>query len=260
MAAMICLAGAVVMSGCATRASVREARTEFSAVKDQLEEIRKVQDETTRELGRTVGELRALQQSVAKNAEETKGVGLRAARFETRLADAEGVLKEVRRSVDDLAQRVATLASAPPPEPPPAPRERREPQAGSPEQAYASALNNYRTRELGQAVLEFMDFIAKYPKHQLTANAQYWIGEAYYAQRDYQQALVEFQKMVAQYAKGSKAPDALLKIGLCYRALYDPARAQEIWAQLLQEHPGSEAARKARSFMQARATSTRRTP
>ena len=44
-------------------------------------------------------------------------------------------------------------------------------------------------------MLDFIDFIAKYPKHPLAANAQYWIGEAYWAQRDYRQALVEFEKV-----------------------------------------------------------------
>ena len=66
---------------------------------------------------------------------------------------------------------------------------------GNPEQEYAAALATFRAREHGQAVLDFLDFIAKYPKHPLAANAQYWIGEAYYAQRDYRQALVEFEKV-----------------------------------------------------------------
>lgn len=243
----MCLVGGLLAAGCASRASVRQVNTEVMTVKNQLEELRRLQEGTGRELGRTVGELRGLEQSATRIAQEAKEMGLHVARFEARLADAEGALRGVRRSVDELAQRVTILASTPPVE-----RERREPQAGSAEQAYTSALNNYRTRELGQAVLEFMDFISKFPKHQLAANAQYWIGEAYYAQRDYQQALIEFQKMIEQYAKGDKVPDALLKIGLCYRALHDPGRAQETWQRLLQDYPGSEAARKARSFMQAR--------
>ncbi len=69
-------------------------------------------------------------------------------------------------------------------------------------------------REHGQAVLDFLDFIAKYPKHPLVANAQYWIGEAYYVQRDYRQALVEFQKVLESAPGSAKAGDALLKIGL----------------------------------------------
>src|SRR5262249_19765533 len=74
----------------------------------------------------------------------------------------------------------------------------------NPEQEYAAALATYRAREHGQAVIDFKDFIAQYPKHPLAGNAQYWIGEAYWAQRDYRQALIEFEKVFEH--RQAKAP------------------------------------------------------
>jgi tol-pal system protein YbgF len=118
---------------------------------------------------------------------------------------------------------------------------------GNPEQEYAAALATYRAREHGQAVIDFLDFIAKYPKHPLAGNAQYWIGEAYWAQRDYRQALVEFEK-VFEHGPG-KAPDALLKIGLCYLRLSDVPRAQQAWQRVVNEYPKSEPAAMARSLI-----------
>src|SRR2546422_7060560 len=50
--------------------------------------------------------------------------------------------------------------------------------------------------------------LARYPKHPLAGNAQYWIGEAYYVQHDYPQALVEFQKVLDH--GGLKMPEALV--------------------------------------------------
>ena len=126
---------------------------------------------------------------------------------------------------------------------------------GNPEQEYAAALATYRAREHGQAVIDFMDFIAKYPKHPLAANAQYWIGEAYWAQRDYRQALIEFEKV---FERGpAKAPDSLLKIGLCHLRLNDLARAQQAWQRVVNEYPKSEPAAMARSLI-ARHSSARR--
>jgi tol-pal system protein YbgF len=119
--------------------------------------------------------------------------------------------------------------------------------AGNPEQEYAAALATYRAREHGQAVIEFIDFIAKYPKHPLAGNAQYWIGEAYWAQRDYRQALVEFEK-VFEHGQ-AKAPDALLKIGLCHLRLNDVSRAQQAWQRVVNEYPKSEPATMARSLI-----------
>jgi tol-pal system protein YbgF len=119
--------------------------------------------------------------------------------------------------------------------------------AGNPEQEYAAALATYRAREHGQAVIDFLDFIAKYPTHPLAGNAQYWIGEAYWAQRDYRQALVEFEK-VFDHGPG-KAPDAQLKIGLCYLRLGDVQRAQQAWQRVVNEYPKSESAAMAKSLL-----------
>ena len=118
---------------------------------------------------------------------------------------------------------------------------------GNPEHEYAAALATFRSREHGQAVLDFIDFMAKYPKHPLAGNAQYWIGEAYWAQRDYRQALVEFEKV---FERGpGKVPDALLKIGLCHLRLSDLPRAQQAWQRVVNEYPKSESATMARSLI-----------
>lgn len=75
--------------------------------------------------------------------------------------------------------------------PPPAPASVSSPSRPGPigvddaQRGYDMAMANSRAREHGQAVLDFLDFIARYPSHPLASSAQYWIGEAYYVQRDY---------------------------------------------------------------------------
>jgi tol-pal system protein YbgF len=153
------------------------------------------------------------------------------------------------------------VARAPAPAPAPAPPSNASPSklapkaGGNPEQEYAAALATFRAREHGQAVLDFIDFMAKYPKHPLAGNAQYWIGEAYWAQRDYRQALVEFEK-VFEHGPG-KAPDALLKIGLCYLRLSDVPRAQQAWQRVVNEYPKSESAVMARSLISTHSSARR---
>jgi tol-pal system protein YbgF len=157
-----------------------------------------------------------------------------------------------------VPQSMAPAPSAPVPLPAPAPPPPQvappapaAPRTGNPEQEYNAALTTFRSREHGQAVLDFIDFIAKYPKHTLAGNAQYWIGEAYWAQRDYRQALVEFDK-VSEYGP-AKAPDALVKIGLCHVRLRDVPRAQQAWQRVLREYPKSEAAILAQSLLRTHA-------
>src|SRR5262245_3087030 len=162
------------------------------------------------------------------------------------------------------AARVPLVPQAVPPEsvppgsvppPPPAPPAPAASRAGNPEQEYNAALATFRSREHGQAVLDFLDFIAKHPKHPLAGNAQYWIGEAYWTQRDYRQALVEFEK-VSEYGPG-KAPDALVKIGLCHARLRDASRAEQAWQRWIREYPKSEPAGLAQSLLRTSAASHR---
>ncbi|MBI2494312.1 MAG: tetratricopeptide repeat protein, partial [Candidatus Rokubacteria bacterium] len=140
----------------------------------------------------------------------------------------------------------------------PAPRARPAPPqtAESAEQAYAAALATFRAREHGQAVLDFLDFIAKHPRHALAGNAQYWIGEAYYVQRDHRQALAEFQKVLELGA--GKVADALVKIGLCYVNLRDIPRARAAWRRVVREHGDSGAAATARGLLRTHTASRRR--
>jgi tol-pal system protein YbgF len=145
-------------------------------------------------------------------------------------------------------ESVPPVAAVPPQPAPPAPAASR---AGNPEQEYSAALATFRSREHGQAVLDFIDFIAKHPKHPLAGNAQYWIGEAYWAQRDYRQALVEFEK-VSEYGP-AKTPDALVKIGLCHARLRDASRAERAWQRVIREYPKSEAAGLAQSLLRTNA-------
>lgn len=253
---IVCLGVLLILVGCASQRSVRQVRADLIDLKVQVEELRKSQEMTVRELAQTIGELKELDGRRARRDKEEKEAAQQIARVESRLQEAGETLKRLRSAAGDRAQQPpqpgqAPLGSGPPPE-------TRGPREEFPEQVYSAALGSFRARELGQAVLEFLDFIAKFAKHPLAGHAQFWIGEAYYVQRDYRQALTEFQKVVEQYGNIGKVPDALLKIGLCYRVLGDPGRAHDVWQQLIQDHSGSEAARKARALFQARAISARR--
>src|SRR5205814_8123883 len=42
----------------------------------------------------------------------------------------------------------------------------------------------------------FQDFLSRYPKDELAANTQYWLGETYYADKKSNDALVELHKVL----------------------------------------------------------------
>jgi tol-pal system protein YbgF len=107
---------------------------------------------------------------------------------------------------------------------------------------YRAALGSFTREDYPRAILEFEEFVANYPGHDLADNAQYWIGECYYAQKNFELAVVEFDKVGKHFSAGNKAPAALLKKGL---ALKEAGRDQEALAalgQVVSSYPASEEA------------------
>ena len=80
---------------------------------------------------------------------------------------------------------------------------------------YRSALDNFTRENYPAAILEFQEFVANHSDH----DAQYWIGECYYAQKDFALAAVEFDKVEKHFGSGNKVAAALLKKGLALREL-----------------------------------------
>jgi len=91
----------------------------------------------------------------------------------------------------------------------------------------------------------FADFLNRYPKDELAANAQYWLGETYYADKKWNDAIVEFQKVIKDYKGSEKAPDALLKIGMSFQAQGDCQNALLFFDEVAQAHKGAPAAKTA---------------
>jgi tol-pal system protein YbgF len=97
-----------------------------------------------------------------------------------------------------------------------------------------------RARELLQ------DFLTRFPKDELAANAQYWLGESYYAEKRWNDAIGEFQKVIKNHKSSDKVPDALLKIGMSFQAQGDCKNAELFFEEVAQSHHSSTAARLAK--------------
>ncbi|MGE0868127.1 MAG: tol-pal system protein YbgF [Kofleriaceae bacterium] len=107
---------------------------------------------------------------------------------------------------------------------------------------YRTAVELVKTGKHGDAITALRAFLAKFPRHEYADNAQYWLGEAFYAQRDYGHALSEFRVVIETYPRGNKVPDALLKVGFCYGALGQPDKARAVLEQVVTLYPHTEPA------------------
>jgi tol-pal system protein YbgF len=242
-ATVVACVAAALFAGCATRGAVRQVAEDLAALRAEVELLRQAQDDLSHLLHQTAATAQAAQDRQEKLDASITATNSDLDRLNSRLEETDETLRRVREAVAD--KTTARLS----PQPSSIPERPREDPPGAAEAAYAEGTSNFRKREYGQAVLDFLDVVTKHPAHPLASTAQYWIAEAYYVQKDYRQALVEFQRVVEWGPPNSKAADALLKAGLCYRNLRETARAQETWRRLLRDFPQSPAADQARTLL-----------
>ena len=99
---------------------------------------------------------------------------------------------------------------------------------------YAMALQGYR------------DLLRVHPTADLGDDAQYGVGECFFAQAAYDSAVVEYARVDAQWPKGNKASAALYRLSLCQERLGRAAESKKTLEDLLKRFPNSSEAQLAR--------------
>ena len=72
--------------------------------------------------------------------------------------------------------------------------------------SYDAAMELFKSRDYKAAATALQDFVRRFPDSAYAANAQYWLGNAYYAQRDYKNAIAAQELVVSNYGASGKAP------------------------------------------------------
>ena len=116
----------------------------------------------------------------------------------------------------------------------------------TPEALYQKGLDAQRAGNPQQARELLSRFIETYPKHDLVANARYWVGETYYSEKNFEQAILEFQQLIKNYPGKEKVPAAMLKQAMAFKELGDKKSARYVYNKLLVEHPESAEAKLAK--------------
>jgi tol-pal system protein YbgF len=226
------LALGLLMPGCyGKRLTTLESRT--ARIEDQVNQLSRMHVE----LSNTVTTLNRLLEEEVKLARSGR------AGNEERLREIQRLLNAVATRLDESHEQVSELRDTVRYQ-----RPARVDSAGggttvTPRTLYDAAYQDLTRGNHGLALLGFQEMLAKYPDSELADNAQYWIGETYYAQKDFPAALREFEKAVATYPKGDKIPAALLKAGFCQVETGDKAGARDTFRKLQERYPQSEEAR-----------------
>jgi tol-pal system protein YbgF len=120
------------------------------------------------------------------------------------------------------------------------------------QRAYDAALDQFKGGNFGAAITNFTAFVKAYPRSPLASSAQYWIGNAQFAQKDFRAAIASQRQLLTAYPDSQKAPDALLNIASSQFELGDAAASRRTLEELIAKYPQSEPAAKARQRLAIR--------
>ncbi|MEO5700913.1 MAG: tol-pal system protein YbgF [Casimicrobiaceae bacterium] len=125
-------------------------------------------------------------------------------------------------------------------------------EAANEQRAYDSALDLFKAGNYGAAVQSFAAFVRSYPRSVLAPSAQYWIGNAQFAQRDFRGAIASQRQLISTYPDSQKVPDAVLNIATSQFELGDTVASRRTLEELVARYPQSEASAKARQRLTPR--------
>jgi len=174
-------------------------------------------------------------------------------------------LRAIRERVDDTNVRVSNVREelealrssipvTPPPQtalppstdpnapPPPAPTTGPPPSTAglSPTRMFDTAMADYAAGQFTLAVTGFEAFLRTFPRSEMADDAQFQIGESYFALNRWTDAIAAYNAVTQNYPMGDKVSQAFYKRGLAQERLGQIDAARESWNNVLQRTQDSD--------------------
>lgn len=112
---------------------------------------------------------------------------------------------------------------------------------------FNAALQQFRNGDFKGSTAAFKDFIAQYPQSPYQPTAQYWLGNALYAQRDYRGSNAVLENVVKNYPTNARAPEALLAIANNQIEQGQKTAAKRTLQQITSQYANSDVAQSAQN-------------
>ena len=262
-----------LLSGCATQSALETTRFDVEAINSRLATITRdltnLRDESkvsagsiAKEMKADIASLRKLSADTQANLDSTKSdmqqlsgkaddavLAVKKpsedlARYQEDadkriIALEERILKQ-QGQLDTLAKKVTELAKIKREEPSPPP---------SADAPYLKGLDLLKVGEVAAARDQFTRFLEQNPKHDLAANAHYWIGETYYTEKSFESAILSYQEVIKSFPGKDKVVAAMLKQAMAFNEINDPKSAKFVLKKLVEGFPKSEEAKKAKDLL-----------
>jgi tol-pal system protein YbgF len=224
----------LLSSGCATRWQVDGFKRESEENNRRLEERTAQLDSLLREQIELTNRLRADLSSTLGGMDERIGI------VESKLEDLGHRFPELSQKIDLVKKQVSKSDTTQIP----------DSTKGlinvDPKQLYDEAYLDLTKGKYDLAITGFSNYLKYFPETEQADNAQYWLGECYYAKKNYTKAAIEFHKVLENYSTGDKVPSALYKLGLSLLELKSVGQANKYFEELISKYPDTQEAKLAK--------------
>jgi tol-pal system protein YbgF len=203
-----------------------------------------------------------------------RGLGSDLSAIRERTQETDTRIRTLRDEIDALRTTLASLPSllsqtAPPPSADPAdpnavPPAGAAPAAVQPPAATAppstaglsptrmleSAKSDYFAGQWSLALSGFDALLRTFPRSEPAAEAQFYIGETYYAQTKWPEAIDAYGLVLQNHRTSGSVPDAYFKRGRAYAQTGQTDAARAAWEAVMKAYPDSDAARLAKQDLE----------
>lgn len=258
------------LAGCASQSALDNARSDIDTIKSRLfsidreladarEEskaragviekgfkedvfaVRKMSADIQASIDGARSEMQALNGKLDDTALAVKKPAEDLARYredaDKRIIALEEQLLKQQTLLDSLAKKMADMPV------------KKEDAASSPDALYVKGLDSLKAGNVAAAREQLTAFLEQNPKHELAANAHYWIGETYYTEKNYEAAILSYQEVIKNYPGKEKVVASMLKQAMSFSAIKDAKSAKFVLKKLVEGFPKSEEAKKAKELL-----------
>jgi len=230
LAALLLVAAGIPAAGCQS--------TQIALLRSGLDSLRTVVDTLAVRQSATYAALEEARGEIAQQRDillsTRASTGSTTQELFEQMGRLESKLDEVTGRFQQITERVPPAASAP------------AAGQGDPNQLYDQATMDLTQGRYALALQGFRDFVRRYPTAELADNAQYGVGEAFFAQSLFDSAAVEYARVERDWAQGDRVPAALYKLALCRERQGDADAARRTFEDLIKRFPNSGEAQLAR--------------
>ncbi len=121
----------------------------------------------------------------------------------------------------------------------------------NPDALFSQAYADYMKGNYDIAIIEFKDYIARFPNSEKVDNAYYWLGLCYFEKEKYRDAIDSFDRIIKDFPQSDVLASAMLKKGLALFEMGAAGMGAVQLQELIQKFPMSKEANIARKKLDA---------